>query len=65
MGHSTPLINNLEIKTIFKNKAREEGVGIPDFINRLVQVLKKDLERLAVSTQDAGLIKPVELWDKG
>ena len=31
-----------------------------DFIDRLVQVLREDLERLAISTQDTGLIKPVE-----
>ena len=36
MGYSIPLINNLEIRTIFKNKAREEGVGIIDFINWIV-----------------------------
>ena len=61
MGHSTPLINNLEIKIIFKDKAKEEGVGVTDFINWIVQVLKEDLERLAVSTQNAGLIKLVKL----
>ena len=37
------LINNLEIKIIFKNKVKEEGVGVTDLINRIVQVLKKDL----------------------
>ena len=36
-----------------------------DLINRLVQVLREDLERLAVSTQNAGLMEPVEPWDKG
>ena len=36
-----------------------------DFINWIVQVLKEDLERLAVSTQNAGLMEPVKLWDKG
>ena len=61
MGYSIPLINNLKIRTIFKNKAKEKGVGITDFINRIVQVLKEDLERLAVSTQDIGLMKPVKL----
>ena len=44
-----PLINNLEIRIIFKDKAGEEGVGVTDFIYRIVQVLKEDLERLAVS----------------
>ena len=38
-----PLINNLKIKTIFKNKAKEEGVNIMDFIYRAVQVLKENL----------------------
>ena len=61
MGYSTPLINNLEIKIIFKDKTKEEGVGVIDLINRIVQVLKEDLERLAISTQDAGLIEPVKL----
>ena len=40
--HSTPLINNLEIK-FFKDKEIEEGVGVTDLINRIVQVLKGDL----------------------
>ena len=65
MGHYTPLINNLEIRTIFKNKAKEEGVDITDFIYWIIQVLREDLERLAVSTQDTGLIEPVKLWDEG
>ena len=35
IGHSTPLINNLETK-FFKDKDGKEGVGIIDFINRIV-----------------------------
>ena len=27
-----PLINDLEIRIIFKDKAKEKGVGITDFI---------------------------------
>ena len=61
MGHYTPLINDLEIRIIFKNKVKKEGVGVMDFIYQTVQVLKKDLEKLTVSTQDAGLIEPVKL----
>ena len=49
MGYCIPLINDLEIRTIFKNKVKEEGVGVTDFIYWIVQVLKEDLERLAVS----------------
>ena len=61
MGHCTPLINNLEIGIIFKDKAGEEGVGVTDFIYQIVQVLREDLERLIVSTQDTGLMEPVKL----
>ena len=61
MGHCIPLINNLEIRIIFKDKAREKGVGITDFIYWIVQVLKEDLERLVVSTQNIELMEPVKL----
>ena len=39
----------------------EEEVNITDLINRIVQVLKKDLYGVKISTQDAELIKLVEL----
>ena len=32
IGHCTPLINNLEIKIIFKDKTKKEGVGVTDLI---------------------------------
>ena len=51
----------MEIRTIFKDKAREEGAGITDFIYWIVQVLREDLERLTVSIQDVGLMELVEL----
>ena len=38
----------------------EEGVGVIDFINRIVQVLKGDLYWFKISVQDIGLIKPVK-----
>ena len=62
--HSTPLINNLETK-FFKNKDEKKGVGIIDLINRIVQVLKRDLYWVKISIQDAELIEPVKLWDEG
>ena len=36
-----------------------------DLIYQIVQVLKEDLERLAVSVQDTGLMEPVEPQDEG
>ena len=41
-GHSTPLIDNLEIK-FFEDEEMEEEAGVTDLINRIVQVLKGDL----------------------
>ena len=61
MEYSTPLIKDLEIRIIFKDKAKEEGAGITDFIYRTVQVLKENLYWIKISAQEAGLIKPVEL----
>ena len=39
----------------------EEKVGVIDLINRIVQVLKKDLYCFKITTQDTGLIKLVKL----
>ena len=35
-------------------------IFVTDFINWIVQVLREDLERLAISTQDAGLMESVK-----
>ena len=43
----------------------EKKVGITDLINRIIQVLRGDLYWFRISTQDIGLIKPVEPWDEG
>ena len=45
----------------FKNKEMEEGIGVIDLINRIVQVLKEDLYQVKINTQDAKLMKPVKL----
>ena len=37
-----PLIDDLEIRIIFKDKAKKEGAGVTDFIYRAVQVLRKN-----------------------
>ena len=49
IGHSTPLINNLEIKKLFKDKDKKKGVSITDLINNIVQVLIGDLYWLKIS----------------
>ena len=40
-------------------------VGITDLISRIVQVLKRDLYWVRISTQEAGLMELVEPWDEG
>ena len=50
---------------LFKDKNKEEGVGVTDFINRIVQVLKKDLYWFRISAQKAGLLKPTKSGNKG
>ena len=40
---STPLILNLRINQTFKDKAKEEGVGITDLILLALQLLKEDI----------------------
>ena len=54
----------MEIEELFKDEDGEEGAGVIDFINRIVQILKGSLRQVRISTQEAELIKPVELWDK-
>ena len=56
-----PLINNLKIKIIFKDKTEEERAGVIDFIYKAVQVLKENLYWIRISAQNIGLIKLIEL----
>ena len=39
--------------------------GVTDLIYRAVQVLRENLYWIRISAQDAGLMEPVEPWDKG
>ena len=43
----------------------EKGVGVIDFINRIVQILKRDLYQVKINTQDMELIKLIKLQNKG
>ena len=47
------------------NKNEEEGVGIIDLINRIVQVLREGMYWVRISARNAGLMEPVEPWDEG
>ena len=50
----------MEIEKLFKDKNKEEGAGVTDLISRLVQVLKKDLYKVRINTQEAGLMEPIK-----
>jgi len=45
-GNTTPLINNLEMQDVFKNKDKKRGDGVTDLISGLVDLLS--LETRAV-----------------
>ena len=45
-GNTTPLINNLEMQNVFKDKDEKKGDSVTDFINGLVDLLS--LETRAV-----------------
>jgi hypothetical protein len=52
----------LEIDSIFKDEAKEEGVSVTDLeilVVLVTKLLKQDLDRLV------NRIELVELWDKG
>ena len=41
-----------------------DSLVVTDLINRIVQILKRDLRQLRISAQDAELMEPVEPWDE-
>jgi hypothetical protein len=52
----------LEIGSIFKDKAKEEGASVTDLkilVVLVTRLLRQDLDRLING------IEPVELWDEG
>ena len=62
LGNTTPLIDDLEMQEIFKDKNREEGNGVTDLINGLVELLSLETQVVWYAVQKAfDLIKP---WDE-
>ena len=49
-----PLIDNLEIKSIFKDKAKEGGDSIIDLVMQVCQLLRRELQELV------NIIEPVK-----
>ena len=38
---------------------------VTDLINRIVQMVRRELDQLSISAQEAELMGPVEPWDEG
>ena len=60
IGHSTPLISNLEMEKLFKDKNKKKRAGITDLISKIVQVLRGDLYWVKINIQKVGLMEPVK-----
>jgi len=45
-GSTAPLINNLEIIEVFKDKDKKEEVSVMDFIGQVSQLLRAELKEL-------------------
>ena len=57
------MIDDLEIKDIFKDEDGEEEDGVMDSIIVAVVLLERDMNRLVVEAREA--LELVEPWDKG
>ena len=58
----------MEIEKLFKDEDKKEKVGVMDLINRIIQVLKRELVQLRNSVQELDKeirLNLVEPWDKG
>ena len=60
--NTTPLINNLEMQDVFKDKDEERGDGVMDLINRLVDLLLLETRAVWDAWQDG--IELIEPWDE-
>ena len=53
----------MEISSIFKDKAKEKGDSVTDLITAVVQLLRRDINRLVKTALEK--LELVKLWDKG
>ena len=61
-GSTAPLINNLEIIEVFKNKDEEEEVSVIDLIRQVSQLLRAELEELVDVARTT--MEPIEPCDE-
>ena len=61
-GNTTPLINNLEMQEIFKDKDGERGGSVMDLIYGLVDLLLLETQAVWYAMQEG--FNLIKLWDK-
>jgi len=59
---TAPLINNLKITKIFKDKDKEEEASIIDLINQVSQLLRVEFKELVDKAQ--ATIEPIKLYNE-
>ena len=58
--------SNMLIKLFYMSSHSQDVLlYVIDLINRILQVLREDLYWFKISVQEAGLLEPTELGDKG
>ena len=59
-----PLVNNLEILGIFKDKDKEKGDSITDALSRILRLLREELEKASQLIRARSRMELVELYNK-
>ena len=61
-GNTTPLIDNLEMQEVFKDKDGERGGSVMDLIYGLVDLLSLETQVVWYAVQEG--FNLIELWDE-
>ena len=59
-----PLIELLEIRDIFKDKAKREGDSVIDALSIILRLLGEELEAASWLIKARSIIEPVELYNE-
>jgi hypothetical protein len=60
-----PLINNLEILEVFKDKDRKEGDSVTDALSMMLRLLREELEEASWLIRARSRMEPIELYNEG
>jgi len=60
----TPLVNNLEILEIFKDKDKEKGDSVTDALSIMLRLLREELEEASWLIKARSKMDPVEPCNK-